>query len=360
MEHFRRATCYKVVGNDPCDKMILDLASLKSGLSKSVVNKYIDGNHIIPNFELLEIYNSFKYLHNLSEEHKQNKKKEMEKCRDELPEVEEASSYIFHNELLDEHSDNSTEQKSVIIPQTYKKDAFSPQYSNMGKEELTAESSIAGSMACKILNILSKIDGGGTLLKQIFSFSKQKLQIEMLNLFLVNLDIWGSNPPTKLESSGSSVPSLADHRSKAYAKIKMIKRNLEQIKDEYNNCLKPKIRKVLDSLSTLISFMERVEQYLQHRQVSEKSSSESGAGHPCDSVGGSDEICSKTSGFELLAEQPGLVDESVIGHLLTLNCGHNGNLRYAELNIYDKHLICLLYTSPSPRDLSTSRMPSSA
>ena len=30
------------------------------------------------------------------------------------------------------------------------------------------------------------------------------------------------------------------------------------------------------------------------------------------------------------------------------------------LNIKDKLGICLLYTSPSPRDLSTSRMPSSA
>ena len=28
--------------------------------------------------------------------------------------------------------------------------------------------------------------------------------------------------------------------------------------------------------------------------------------------------------------------------------------------IYDQNKICLLYTSPSPRDLSTSRMPSSA
>ena len=27
---------------------------------------------------------------------------------------------------------------------------------------------------------------------------------------------------------------------------------------------------------------------------------------------------------------------------------------------YDRSIICLLYTSPSPRDLSTSRMPSSA
>ena len=29
-------------------------------------------------------------------------------------------------------------------------------------------------------------------------------------------------------------------------------------------------------------------------------------------------------------------------------------------NFLDQHVICLLYTSPSPRDLSTSRMPSSA
>ena len=31
-----------------------------------------------------------------------------------------------------------------------------------------------------------------------------------------------------------------------------------------------------------------------------------------------------------------------------------------KIKINDKELTCLLYTSPSPRDLSTSRMPSSA
>ena len=30
------------------------------------------------------------------------------------------------------------------------------------------------------------------------------------------------------------------------------------------------------------------------------------------------------------------------------------------INVFTKSHICLLYTSPSPRDLSTSRMPSSA
>ena len=33
---------------------------------------------------------------------------------------------------------------------------------------------------------------------------------------------------------------------------------------------------------------------------------------------------------------------------------------YNTLNLFVKEGICLLYTSPSPRDLSTSRMPSSA
>ena len=34
--------------------------------------------------------------------------------------------------------------------------------------------------------------------------------------------------------------------------------------------------------------------------------------------------------------------------------------KISETDFYEKYRICLLYTSPSPRDLSTSRMPSSA
>ena len=39
-----------------------------------------------------------------------------------------------------------------------------------------------------------------------------------------------------------------------------------------------------------------------------------------------------------------------------LEVGHDALLEHATATLY----ICLLYTSPSPRDLSTSRMPSSA
>ena len=36
------------------------------------------------------------------------------------------------------------------------------------------------------------------------------------------------------------------------------------------------------------------------------------------------------------------------------------NREYRTAKKVENHLFCLLYTSPSPRDLSTSRMPSSA
>ena len=38
----------------------------------------------------------------------------------------------------------------------------------------------------------------------------------------------------------------------------------------------------------------------------------------------------------------------------------SGNTNELSQAVIDKFLSCLLYTSPSPRDLSTSRMPSSA
>ena len=47
------------------------------------------------------------------------------------------------------------------------------------------------------------------------------------------------------------------------------------------------------------------------------------------------------------------------GHVLRRDDGHVVR-KALELEVRGKRKRCLLYTSPSPRDLSTSRMPSSA
>ena len=50
-----------------------------------------------------------------------------------------------------------------------------------------------------------------------------------------------------------------------------------------------------------------------------------------------------------------------LGHELACQIGQENNF-FVKLEVISdpKYLFCLLYTSPSPRDLSTSRMPSSA
>ena len=54
-----------------------------------------------------------------------------------------------------------------------------------------------------------------------------------------------------------------------------------------------------------------------------------------------------------LGIDPGLIKDGVESHLQEL-------LANDPTSIADGYKLCLLYTSPSPRDLSTSRMPSSA
>ena len=44
----------------------------------------------------------------------------------------------------------------------------------------------------------------------------------------------------------------------------------------------------------------------------------------------------------------------------TFNSTAQGSQKWVKLNNHENNIICLLYTSPSPRDISGSRMPSSA
>ena len=56
--------------------------------------------------------------------------------------------------------------------------------------------------------------------------------------------------------------------------------------------------------------------------------------------------------------------EKIVDEAISKNCNliisHHPIIFGGISSINSSHWICLLYTSPSPRDLSTSRMPSSA
>ena len=63
-------------------------------------------------------------------------------------------------------------------------------------------------------------------------------------------------------------------------------------------------------------------------------------------------------------KSPGILPGSTVAYLDRIYGKNIGNSAHdeevADLFCLMKQLTCLLYTSPSPRDLSTSRMPSSA
>ena len=67
-------------------------------------------------------------------------------------------------------------------------------------------------------------------------------------------------------------------------------------------------------------------------------------------------------GIELLGYEKSPISTAMIAILLGMFFGNVFQIRESFLRGLDftQKYICLLYTSPSPRDLSTSRMPSSA
>ena len=70
------------------------------------------------------------------------------------------------------------------------------------------------------------------------------------------------------------------------------------------------------------------------------------------------------AGWEMAVQFEGLMAEhrAVRQRCGVFDISHMGVLTHTGSGVKDKlqGLVCLLYTSPSPRDLSTSRMPSSA
>ena len=65
----------------------------------------------------------------------------------------------------------------------------------------------------------------------------------------------------------------------------------------------------------------------------------------------------KKKGIKVVAIND-LTDNATLAHLLKYDSAQGAF--EGSVSSTDEHLICLLYTSPSPRDATLSRMPSSA
>ena len=67
---YMEAGCYKVVGNDPCDATINELASLKTSISALILipnkNNFTKASHILSSREIQSLYKSLYFLYQIS------------------------------------------------------------------------------------------------------------------------------------------------------------------------------------------------------------------------------------------------------------------------------------------------------
>lgn len=177
----------------------------------------------------------------------------------------------------------------------------------------------------------------------------------------MNLDMWGSHPVAKIESAYTSIASLQNYRKKGYEKLKKNIQVLTDIIKDYSNSENQHFKKVIEYTEIVVQYLKKIESFLKQRQVlldkrkecmeiesshnkmlksieqdSATSKTQNASLSLADSDDASEKLPSPTD-TPLTIEQ--LPDETKIGYLLCLNCGHNNNLSLAELNQYEKHLI---------------------
>jgi hypothetical protein len=177
-----QSTCYKVIGNDPGDGMIHELASLKSSVSLTVTypfKKYIENEYyILTPKELNLLYKDLVYLYDLASKE----------------EVRRRRRWI--NNIIVKH-----EEAKLII----NKD--SDRESNDDFESELIE------LASEIVDNLEEVNAAGVTFGKILK-NKKRLHMEMLKMYMVNIYVWGS--PSYLPSvQYLTSTKLADHHTKA-------------------------------------------------------------------------------------------------------------------------------------------------
>jgi len=157
-----QSTCYKVIGNDPKDDTIHELASLKSSVSLAVIypfKKHIgDEHYILTPKELNILYKDLVYLYDLAG--KENKGKKLNK-----------GIMVKHEEV------------KLII--TKESNRASQENSNDVLESEIIE------LASEIVNNFEEISAAGVTFGNILK-NRKGLHMEMLKMYMVNIDVWGS------------------------------------------------------------------------------------------------------------------------------------------------------------------------
>jgi len=238
-EKFLKAQCYKVISSDPDDNIVGEIASLKNGISYIVSKENkIRGRAILTDNEIYVFYRNLVYLYEMVKDFnaatKKRAKKRRRKDKPKSQELATASGERIHTssdgELeislsslenqppIDENvpgiltSRENKPKTEFKMPEKYVK------LLRIGDlDEYNAVLRLLNKVYCEV----EKIEAAGSNIGRIMR-SDKALQLRLMKGFLMNLDVWGSQPPAKLEAISKPLQTLLEARMRAYVFFKCL------------------------------------------------------------------------------------------------------------------------------------------
>ena len=336
VDNYLNANCYKIILNDPKDSIVLETCSLKTLISKVLIEKYFhcsppsDSDSSI-NLQVKSYSNELESLSN-----KNNISNSHDTLSDKIS-VNENNSKIIKKTALDKIF-NSVEEKNkfvqlfINISKIINSDELEGQskdncinslinkiknktlqYSNVKEEELQNTSGVFDFVKNHMVDILDSIESAGDTLFTLLIIERDYTKEIFIDNFFNNMFIWGS----KHYQMGD----------------KFNLHNTKNIKNIFDECMKLfeefwnsqeiisyKGLPLLKDIDTLYKYFIQIQNNLKY-------------------VG----LLTKEGYYKLTNDENNnsyekCLEKINIGNLVPLNCGHNGFLSIQESEIFEMYL----------------------
>ncbi|KAL4510049.1 hypothetical protein ABPG72_010242 [Tetrahymena utriculariae] len=294
----------------------------------------------------------------------------------ELQDLESQNKGIQPSSPKNNNNDISLSQQPSCMKQIIPDEASNTGYINLFTNEHKQNKEFSKFMRC-IFTILDSFDAGGLSLLDVFYLFPQKYSFQIFQLFILNLNIWGSYLPLTQIIRKKMTGILP--KKYAIAKIKEMIRKLETLCKNYQEIqdVNEEIQQnIIADINTIVAKLKILKEKLQQNQIaqsndkllesinqnkdiqimndgdSSKSQERSTSSNPyaLSSRQNTPKKLKKDNQgeskiYQNLKEesQPSqLIEHSdinkIVGNLLPLSCGHNGFYSNFEVQLFEFHL----------------------
>jgi pimeloyl-ACP methyl ester carboxylesterase len=185
---FLKAQCYKVIGSDPSDVVVPEVASLKYAIAEKVLaDTGANDRTSLSTNELYVLYKNLKDLYTIVYE-----------LKEANPKLNSIKTLVDDGSLEEQKGSSPSvstlmQQEELNIPKAYAK---------FMRRNDSAERRTVFKLACRVYDEIEKLDSAGLTIGQVMS---SEYKIKLLQAFFTNIDVWGSHHIIKQDQSISTL-----------------------------------------------------------------------------------------------------------------------------------------------------------